>query len=117
MLSLRRRREEQLQRRSAEIAEDNPADHFGIAPRVPDAMRPARRPPQEAEELPPVNARNRIGETGPERGDTKAEPRLQRNELDDRRRDARQPALEVRGDDLDFANAPHDLARRLNPFT
>ena len=43
------------------------------------------------------------GQARPERDDTAAELDLFRDQLDDRRRHAGEPALEVRRDNLDFA--------------
>ena len=97
--------EDQGQGHAKHVPHDHARQHLGVSPGMPDACR-ARlgRPPERGECA--IGQAGHVGgqDVGPAGGD--AQPlRLLRDELDDRRGDARQAPLEVRRENLEVARA------------
>lgn len=106
MAPLRRAGEQQPIAPPQQVAQDQPQRHFGVAPRVPD-------PPAVAGQGGGAGQRDmrQLGrQPRPGRHDAD-HPRLHRDQPHHRGGDARQPPLEVGGDDLDPGRLNHGSPR------
>lgn len=102
-MSLRGGGEHELQAFSENVTQDKTHEHLGVAPRVPDPVRPSGHP-----------------DHGPQRdmGDVSRQPRAGRRDSDrfglhrqqshDRGRDTRQASLEIRRDHFDLVGRQGD---------
>ena len=103
MATLPGRCEDELHRHAQDIAQEEPGQHLRVAASMPDAEATAARPPPECCPLEPAEPRKEFRQAGADGGDAERPP-LQGDQVDDRRGDAGEPPLEIRGNHLDIGN-------------
>ena len=89
--ALGRRGEEDFQRHAQNVAQHHARQHFDIAARVPDARRPIKGQPPQAEKIAKAQTGQAVRQAGTEGRVILAQLALLRHDLDDGRRNTGKP--------------------------